>query len=86
MFKKTPNPNLHRLEVNEDGVPVMPEHPARITWRNRIGHISSSRSKECGDRTVWSTTRDGGYILWDQLLSFMGRENWKTIRRNTEED
>lgn len=43
MFKKTSNLNLHRLEVNEDGMPVMPEQEDERAPSRRVGEWNVSR-------------------------------------------
>lgn len=59
---------------------IAPPHPAEVTWVDSTRTLRRSHSKMCGEKVLWSTTRNGGYILWEQLLSFVGDEQRKTLR------
>lgn len=72
--------------VKPPALTEMPAHPSEVSWVDSSRRARTSRSKMCGDRTLWSTTRDGGYIHWDGLLNFIGAHGRKTLRLSTDKE
>lgn len=65
--------------VKPPALTEMPAHPSEVSWVDSSRRARTSRSKMCGDRTLWSTTRDGGYIQWEAFLSFIGEHGRRTL-------
>lgn len=74
-----------KLDTSASGAPLEPTHPAIVSWRNSGRDIKESVSKDCNGRTLWSTTKVGGYITWDQLVNFIGERHWNTLRVREQE-
>lgn len=69
-----------KLDIADSGAPMEPAHPSIVSWRTGYRDIKESVSKDCGGKTLWSTTKTGGYITWNQLVNFIGEPRWNTLR------
>lgn len=63
----------------------MPEHPCTVAWKDSTGDLRTSNSKKCGDRTLWSVSKRGGYVTWEGFLGFIGEHGRRTLHHHTKE-
>lgn len=76
LFRRAPRPSA---------ITDMPEHPCTVAWKDSTGTLRTSNSKECGDRTLWSVSKRGGYVTWEGFLGFIGEHGRRTLHHHTKE-